>query len=829
MLAGRYRILGLLGRGGMGEVYRADDLKLGQAVALKFLPSSVEKDGDRLQRFLNEVKIARQISHPNVCRVYDVGEVDGLHYLSMEYVDGEDLASLLRRIGRLPLDKAVQIARELCQGLAAAHEQGILHRDLKPANVMIDGRGRAKIADFGLASLAGDIHAGEIGAGTPAYMAPEQRAGKDVTVRSDIFSLGLVLYELTTGKPAFTMADQSTPASPASLVPGMDPAAERVILRCLQHDPVLRPASALAVAAALPGGDPLAAALAAGETPSPQMVANAPATGGLSARAAWTCLVLSVAMTLAVFFANQRLQLLPHLPLAKNPEALADRARETIEHLGYASLPFETRGFSQNSAYLFHIQNTDAAFSRWDALRTGQPAALRFWLRTSPSGLAPANPANTQIAYADPPFTAPGMVGIQLDTKGRLLQLDAVPPLREAATPETAAHPRTNWPALFDAAGMKLEDFKPVPPEWTPSTFADERLAWDGTYPDAKNVPIRIEAAAFGGRPVSFRIIEPWTPTADDSEPSGVIPWLSTIVEVLVPILVLIGGTFLAVRNIRLGRSDRRGAFRIGLYLFVVRMLVYVFMQNGSAGTVTYDGFLSNFSFSLYRFVLVWICYVAIEPYLRRLWPHTLISWARLLEGRFKDPLVGRDCLFGILAASGVWLVLSGWPLVSLWRGIPQPAGQLSLDPMVLKTLVSLPFALSSMLFTHASFLLNSGFSMIVVLVLLRLLTRRSWIAAALWVPIIVMLIGAPDQDVVLFVLLASATLAVFFRLGVLPLMILIGLSGFQVPVPGTLELSAWYAGPTWVFLAVFFAVAIYGFTVSLGGRRAFGKILAEE
>ena len=111
MLGGRYRVVGLLGRGGMGEVYRADDLKLGQAVALKFLPAIVENDAGRLQRFLNEVKIARQISHPNVCRVYDVGEVDGHHYLSMEYVDGEDLASLLRRIGRLPKDKAVSSRR----------------------------------------------------------------------------------------------------------------------------------------------------------------------------------------------------------------------------------------------------------------------------------------------------------------------------------------------------------------------------------------------------------------------------------------------------------------------------------------------------------------------------------------------------------------------------------------------------------------------------------------------------------------------------------------------------------------------------------------------
>ena len=154
VLAERYRIIGLLGRGGMGEVYRADDLKLGQPVALKFLPRHLASDKDRLERFYAEVRIARQVSHPNVCRVYDIGEIDGQQFLSMEYVDGEDLASLLKRIGRLPPDKALEISRELCAGLAAAHDRGVLHRDLKPANVMIDGRGRARITDFGLAVAA---------------------------------------------------------------------------------------------------------------------------------------------------------------------------------------------------------------------------------------------------------------------------------------------------------------------------------------------------------------------------------------------------------------------------------------------------------------------------------------------------------------------------------------------------------------------------------------------------------------------------------------------------------------------------------------------------
>ena len=156
LLDSRYRIIGLLGKGGMGEVYRADDLRLGQPVALKFLPDGLRDEPVRLAQFHNEVRTARQVSHPNVCRVYDIGEVEGVPYISMEYVDGENLATSLRRIGRFPEDKAADIARQLCAGLAAAHQRGVIHRDLKPANVMLDGAGRVRIMDFGLA--AGRTH-----------------------------------------------------------------------------------------------------------------------------------------------------------------------------------------------------------------------------------------------------------------------------------------------------------------------------------------------------------------------------------------------------------------------------------------------------------------------------------------------------------------------------------------------------------------------------------------------------------------------------------------------------------------------------------------------
>ncbi|HEY6343515.1 MAG TPA: serine/threonine-protein kinase [Bryobacteraceae bacterium] len=218
VLAGRYRVLGLIGHGGMGEVYRAYDLILNQAVALKFL-GRANMDKAALARFRNEVRIARQVSHPNVCRVYDIGFIESFHFLSMEYLDGEDLASLIRRIGRLPQDKAIEFARKICAGLAAAHERGVLHRDLKPANIMIDGRGQVRITDFGLAALAQEVALGDIRSGTPAYMSPEQKAGKEVTTRSDLYSLGLVLYEMFTGKRR-----TDTQASPGELVKDLDPA-----------------------------------------------------------------------------------------------------------------------------------------------------------------------------------------------------------------------------------------------------------------------------------------------------------------------------------------------------------------------------------------------------------------------------------------------------------------------------------------------------------------------------------------------------------------------------------------------------------------------------
>ena len=258
-----------------------------------FLPESFSKNEAALARFRGEVRTARQVSHPNVCRVFDIGEVEGVYYLSMEYVDGDDLSQLLRRIGYFASDKAVEISRQICYGLQAIHNAGILHRDLKPANIIIDSQGKTRITDFGIAGLEKDVQGAESRIGTPAYMSPEQIAGKEVTTQSDIYSLGLLLYEIFTGEQAISADSVNeilkkqtshTPPNPSKFVKTIDPLVENIINRCLKKNPENRPKSALQVALSLPGGNPLEAALAAGETPSPEMIAAVPKKGVLQAK-----------------------------------------------------------------------------------------------------------------------------------------------------------------------------------------------------------------------------------------------------------------------------------------------------------------------------------------------------------------------------------------------------------------------------------------------------------------------------------------------------------------------------------------------------------------
>ncbi len=831
MLADRYRIVGLLGKGGMGEVYRADDLKLGQAVALKFLPEALEKNQNRLERFLNEVRTARQVSHSNVCRVYDVGEVDGHHFLSMEYVDGEDLASLLRRIGHLPKEKAIELARQLAAGLATAHEAGVLHRDLKPANVMIDGRGRAKITDFGLASLVGQVQGEEIRSGTPAYMAPEQFDGREVTVQSDLYSLGLVLYELFTGKPPFEAASaaelrhkrtESTPTSPSSFVEGFDPSVERLILRCLDPDPARRPRSAMAIALALPGGDPLAAAVAAGETPSPEMVAEAGAAGGLHPGVASALLAGILVLSAAALFLGSPLQ---EIPLPKSAQVLEEKAREVLEQVGHDVPPLDSlSSFRSHSSYIREIQGREAG----DALRSlaaPQPSPLRFYYRESPHALA-GDYGSIGGWMIDPPNDRPGMAMVGLDTSGRLVALERVPPDREE-NPSPAGEP--DWSVLFSAAGFDQSDFEPVTPEWAPPSHTDARAAWEGVYPEAPEIAIRLEAAAYHGKITYFRIIEPWTlPSSAPRRQTNLrkaVQWIPPVWFVT----VLLGASFVAFRNVRLGRGDHKTALRLALYLGALRVLWFLGAHHLSSGDEV--GLVrAHLAWSFYRAGLVYVFYLALEPYARRLWPRMLTSWVRLFDGRFRDPLVGRDLLIGGVIGS-LW---GGTSMLhhAIDTALGNAMGGLRIGVWFLESLRGLRQAVVSIIAIHTDSLFDL-FMPIMMFLILRLLLRRTWVAVLVVTVFTALLFnpspGAPTPS---FLIAISINLALFWftflRLGLLPLVVAATWNELYSSLPLTHELSSWHGTATFLCLLVTLGVALYGFRIALAGRPLLADELSE-
>ena len=796
----------------MGEVYRATDLTLGQAVALKFLPEATARDERALVRFYNEVRMARQVTHPNVCRVYDIGQLDYVPYISMEYVDGEDLASLLRRIGRLPGDKAVEIARKLCAGLAAAHEKGVLHRDLKPANVMIDGRGNVVIMDFGLAGLGDQLQA-DIRSGTPAYMSPEQLAGTEVTARSDVYALGLVLYELFTGKRAFEaaslmelmqMQERGAPLSISSIAKDLDPAAERAVLRCLERDPARRPSSALAVAASLPGGDPLAAALAAGEMPSPDVVA---AAGEMVCHRTWTgiaWLAAALAGVALVGWWGARVNILTRVRLDASPEALAFQARNLLKSIGYASRPADTDyGLAYNEYfkdYLFAHPSLEGAYWKTPA---GMPPLIRYWYRESPTPMIAVGGYNTWIGYDDPPFWVPGMLRVRTGPNGELEQLDAVPPEVDSST--TPAAPFA-WNRLFAAATLDPSRFQPAEPQWLPIGGWDQRVAWTGSAPGF-DVPLRVEAAAWRGRPVFFRVLGPWSrPERGPAQGDGPLS-----LHVLLLYSVLTAALPIAWRHLRAGTADLQGGSKLLLLCAASMVLGQLIGSHHSFERGELSVFWRIIGVATVNSGLVFLIYVALEPWVRRGWPHTLIPWSRFTTRGIRDPLVGRDLLCG--AFFGTVMTVFNLSAIAL-QGTHIWTASLSPLVNVRQYLISIGMVGMDSLFDPVQYLF--------LLFICRLVLRRQWLATAAFVVILTVVVaGGIHSWIVLSIGLAFASFFAFvlLRFGFLALIVANICAHLTMAIPRTFDFARWYAPIGAAPLGIVAIIAIYGFQLTVSGN----------
>ena len=848
LLAGRYRIISPLGKGGMGEVYRADDIRLGQPVALKFLPGALAADPGRLEKLVDEVRIGRQISHPNVCRLYDIAEADGHHFLVMEYVDGEDLASLLRRIGPISGVKALEIARGMCAGLAAAHEKGIIHRDLKPANVMIDGRGHARIADFGLAALAHGGSASDM-SGTPQYMAPEQLTGAAASLRSDVYALGLVIHEMLTGKRVFeakslselrALHAETKPPSLSISATDVDPALDRVVQRCLSRDPADRPASAREVLAALPGGDPLQAALLAGETPSPEMVAAAGKVGDLRPAVAWFALSAGLLGLLTITELTGRGALYRRAPLPKSPEVLVERAREVLARAGHtAERADSAHGFLMNLEFLDDIERNDRSPARWDKLRTARPGAFGFYYRQSPermfsNGWIPnlpwlGPPELGRITRRDPPLNVPGMAEVVLDAHGRLTSFAVVPPLFDS---DSGPWPVADWAVLFAEAGLDPKLLEASTPHWAAPFDSDSKAAWDGAYPDQPGVRFHVEAAAYHGRPVFMEVQGPWVrppsgPISQDGDPKTLR--IATAVVFLSTIPIVGALIVLVRRNLRLGRGDRRGAFRLALFTFGTLTLGQAFRaDHTSVGLMEYALILHIVSQGCYAAIAVWSFYMAVEPAVRRRWPHTLISWTRLLGGRFRDPLVARDVLAGVILGLGVVLALR--------LGIEGPAwfgGAPSLGGVGALSTLSSPRHLVFYFLVASCLGVVYSLSFLFHLYLIHALVRRVWLAQAVLFSFLFLVSFAGADDVLWDGLVSAvfAGLIVFAltRFGLLCSAFVLFTFLMFVRAPLTLDWSVWYAGRSFAVLGFFAALLVAAAYNSLGGKPLFGKALLDD
>ncbi len=844
IIADRYRIVSQLGVGGMGIVYRADDLVLNQTVAIKFLPALVARNPAWLARFRIEARLARTVTHPNVCRVHDIGEADGEHFITMEFVAGEDLSGLLRQIGRFPSEKAVDIARQVCVGLAAAHCAGVLHRDLKPANIMLDGEGNARIMDFGIAGLSGQIAAGEIRAGTPAYMAPEQITGRDVTLESDIYALGLILYEMFSGCRAFQantldeymqLHESATPTPLSEIVADLPGGIEEVVDQCLQKDPNKRPGSALHVAAALPGTDVLRLALASDMTPSPDLIAAAPARKSDSKNRKWLVIAgISLLTSLSILRSVYPIQWddLGTIP----PAALAERARRILETAGL-SVPdaYEAFGYCATEDAWRPMARAfvdDDIALEVDPITATEPC---FYYRQSDRPLVSATLENVfwRAGYAalwDPPLADANSRAVLFDKAGRLIML-GIAPSAAAGASHTWDVDRVNEVRrrLLHAAGIDTDRADALSKNERPPTIVQDCTITD-LSPNAQSnraVSVFVGCAsrcnpaffAAGMHPNEQPLGVPDVSIAVTSQRSVVITAQRVLFILLLLIAVPIG-----ILKLRATKRDYRGVVRLAFLVVLLEIFAAVLRLGGSA--TFYDG-LSRLCMAVVRAVgfagLLGVFYLMIDAYARRLWPHLLVTWNRLLLGRFSDPDVRFHTLVGVCV--GCWLAFVAAAERVIVNLFGMNVRTMFGGERIAEKLHGFASALASYCGSVTQALIYG------VLFLLLLVVVRTWIRHPTWAAVVCALVlapivvprGAHQYTAWLTMGFGGAVVSVWImvRFGLLAIVVAIFVATILNTTPMNIGSRAWTVGISMCAIAILVCLIAY---CVLWRRRTLGS-----
>jgi len=430
----------------------------------------------------------------------------------------------------------------------------------------------------------------------------------------------------------------------------------------------------------------------------------------------------------------------------------------------------------------------------------------------------------------DPPLDMSGMTLLRLNPLGRLMLFIEIPPQVEKPADAAPSQDRApDWAPLFSAAGLDQSKWSPAQPTWTPPVYSDARAAWTGSLSERPDAPMRIEAASYRGKPVYFELIGPWT------RPERMQPYQPTsgeraflVIAILLFFAVLVGSAMLVRRNLRLGRGDRRGAFRVAAFVFAAWALAWFFGAHHVPDFAEFLLFMEVLLTGLAWSCVVWVLYIALEPYVRRRWPATLVSWSRLLAGGFRDPMVGRDVLVGCLSAAATTAIARLLWFVPSWLGHlpPQPQSGPEWEFLGARTIIA---DIARLLFGAPIFWLAALF----VLVLLRVLLRKEGAAAVAWVILFTAFIGAGNllapealAGNLIFVVVAAFLL---IRFGLLTMVAHDVVWTILETFPLTFQGSAWYTGISLAGILLIAAITLYAFYTSLGGRPVFGGAVLEE
>jgi serine/threonine-protein kinase len=608
---------------------------------------------------------------------------------------------------------------------------------------------------------------------------------------------------------------QTSPPTPTSLIDRLDPVIEQTILACLKPRPEQRPATPLQIAAMLPGGDPLQAALAAGETPSPDVVAAAAAEGSISPLVGAALLGAVVVLTVLVVGLGSRVKLHRQIPLPLSPEQLSLRAEQVLTLAG-ADTSDRQRiyGWSFDEALLRAWQSKKRSPDDWSVIRrqmiSGVAPPMLFWHQSSG-----AFEIHDQLRPGPRtiPLTRPGDTWVNLDPAGRIRELEIIPPAASSPAGEVDWRPLL---AQTIAGGRSLVSDTP---RWRSPITSDRAQAWKTTD---QAVPVRIEAASAGGKPVWMAVLGPEE-----------VPYHATVIEpplgervflwVLIAfyVIAIITGSVLAWRNARSGRGDRRGAFRIAAVIFTAGLLSWV-LGGFHVPSVYEIGLLAQALMeALFSGALVWLLYMALEPIIRRVWPQRLISWNRVLIGAWRDPMVGRDMLVG--AGAGLLMTLGNF--AEAYVAASRLGRNYDIEGIIFTTLEGNRGVLFTLLQETIRGSVLVPFASLTFIVLIGLVVRRMNVAAVIfWLLFTAAISFENPNEPVLWLISAITTSAFTFalvRFGLLAAVTANAVFFFTYLYPITADPGAWFFPVSCAMLLLIAAVASYGFLTSIGPRQA--------